>query len=60
MMEPTVTQNGALYFAQHKIFRRRGMLARLLGAAGKKRRQLSAELRGELFVLPRFNALNQR
>jgi hypothetical protein len=37
-MESTLTQNGALYFAQHKISKRRATLFRRFAAAPRKQR----------------------
>ena len=56
MMEPTVTQNNALYFVQHKIpTRRSGVLGRFSFRAWKER-QLKAEpeIRGNVFRWPRI------
>lgn len=56
MMEPTVTQNNALYIVQHKIAKRRsGVLSRLSLAAWKQRRVDSQpEIRGNVFRWPRI------
>jgi hypothetical protein len=35
-MEPTLTQNGALYFAQHKVPKRRAVLFRRFRMAARK------------------------
>jgi len=54
MMEPTLTQNSALYFVHHKVSRPGGLLRRFALAARK--RDPSApqpELRGNLFRWPR-------
>jgi hypothetical protein len=56
MMEPTVTQSGALYVVQHKIPKRRsGVLRRLNLAAWRQRRiNLEPEIRGNVFRWPRI------
>jgi hypothetical protein len=56
MMEPTVTQNSALYFVQHKIpKRRRGILRGFNLAARRQRRiALQPEIRGNVFRWPRI------
>jgi hypothetical protein len=56
MMEPTVTQNNALYFVQHKIPTRRAGVLRRLGLAAKKwrRQEPEPEIRGNLFRWPRI------
>jgi hypothetical protein len=59
MMEPTVTQNGALYFAQHKILNRRDNFFRIFRAASKGRKKKEARVPGALFVLPKLTALDQ-
>ncbi len=60
-MEPTITQNSALYFA-HKVSKRRAALFRRLSiAAGKRgpdvRRQLAS---GDLFIAKRLHQDNGR
>jgi hypothetical protein len=56
MIEPTVTQNNALYFVQHKIPKRRGgVLRRFSIAAWRQRRtDLQPEIRGNVFRWPRI------
>lgn len=56
MMEPTVTQNNALYFVQHKIPKRRsGMLRRFSFRAWKESRiKAEPEIRGNVFRWPRI------
>jgi hypothetical protein len=55
MIEPTVTQNGALFLAQHKIAKQpAGLLRRFRSAIGKRRPKLEAELRSGLFAWPRL------
>jgi hypothetical protein len=56
MIEPTVTQSGALYVVQHKIpTRRSGVLRRLSLAAWRQRRiDLQPEIRGNIFRWPRI------
>jgi hypothetical protein len=61
-MEPTITQNSALYFAQHKVSKRRAALFQKFRAAARKqgpdiRRQLTF---GELFIVPRLHRDNGR
>jgi hypothetical protein len=61
-MEPTITQNSALYFAQHKVSKRRAVLFRRLSAAASKqgpdvRRQLTS---GDLFIATRPHQDNGR
>jgi hypothetical protein len=61
-MEPTITQNSALYFAQHKVSKRRAALFRRLSTAASKqgpdvRRQLAA---GDLFIVKRLHHDNGR
>ena len=61
-MEPTITQNSALYFAQHKVSKRRAALFRRLRAAARKqgpdlRQQLTF---GNLFIVPRLHKDNGR
>ena len=55
-MEPTITQNSALYFAQHKLSKRRAALFKKFRAAASKqgpdvRRQLTS---GDLFIVNDF------
>jgi hypothetical protein len=56
MMEPTVTQNNALYFVQHKIPKRRSGILRQFSLAAWKQRRLNAEpeIRGKVFRWPRI------
>jgi hypothetical protein len=61
-MEPTVTQNSALYFAQHKLSKRRAALFKKFRAAARKqgpdvRRQLTF---GDLFIGRRIHQDNGR
>ena len=61
-MEPTLTQNCALYYAQHKTSKGRAALFRKFRAAARKRtpdvrRQL---IFGELFIAPRLHRDNGR
>jgi hypothetical protein len=56
MIEPTVTQNSALYFIQHKIPKERAGVLRRLGLLAKshRRRSLQPEIRGKVFRWPRI------
>ena len=61
-MGPTLTQNCALYYAQHKLSKRRAALFKKFRAAARKqgpdvRRQLTS---GDLFILPRLHQDNGR
>jgi hypothetical protein len=61
-MEPTLTQNCALYYAQHKTSKRRAALFKKFRAAALRqgpdvRRQLAF---GDLFVVPRPHQDNGR
>jgi hypothetical protein len=61
-MEPTLTQNSALYYAQHKTSKRRAALfKKFRAAAGKRgpdvRQQLAS---GDLFIVPRLRQDNGR
>jgi hypothetical protein len=61
-MEPTLTQNCALYYAQHKTSKRRTAFFRKFRAAARKqgpdvRRQLTS---GDLFIVPRLHQDNGR
>jgi hypothetical protein len=61
-MEPTITQNSALYFAQHKTSKRRAALFKKFRAAARKqgpdvRRRLAS---GDLFIVPRLHRDNGR
>jgi hypothetical protein len=61
-MEPTITQNSALYFARHKVSKRRAALFRQLSTAARKqgpdvRRQPTF---GDLFTVQRLHQDNGR
>jgi hypothetical protein len=61
-MEPTLTQNCALYYAQHKTSKGRAALFKKLRAAARKRRpavrrQLTS---GDLFIATRLHQDNGR
>jgi len=61
-MEPTLTQNCALYYAQHETSKRRAALFKKFRAAARKqgpdvRRRLAS---GELFGVPRLHRDNGR
>ena len=61
-MEPALTQNCALYYAQHKTSKGRAALFRKFRAAARKRgpdvrRQLTF---GDLFIAPRLHKDNGR
>ena len=61
-MEPTLTQNYPLYYAQHKTSKRRATLFKKVRAAVRKqgpdvRQQLTF---GELFIAPRLHKDNGR
>ncbi len=61
-MEPTLTKNCALYYAQHKTPKSRAALFKKLRAAARKRRpdvqlQLTS---GELFIAARLHQDNGR
>src|SRR5882762_8973369 len=61
-MEPTLTQNCALYYAQHKTSKRRAALFKKFRAAARKqgpdvRRRLTF---GDLFVVTRLHRDNGR
>jgi len=61
-MEPTLTQNSALYYAQHKTSKGRATLFGKFCAAARKRRPgCSRQLTfGELFIAPRLHKDNER
>lgn len=61
-MEPTLTQNCALYYAQHKTSKRRATLFKKFRAAARKRRQdVRRQLTfGELFIPPQLHKDNGR
>ena len=61
-MEPALTQNYALYYAQHKTSKRRATLFKKFRAAARKqgldvRQQLTF---GDLFIVPRLHKDNGR
>ena len=61
-MEPTITQNSALYLTHQKVSKRRAALFKKFRAAARKqgpdvRRQLTF---GDLFVVPRLHQDNGR
>ena len=61
-MEPTLTKNSALYYAQHKTSKHRAALFKKFRAAARKqgphvRQQLSL---GDLFIVPRLHEDNGR
>ena len=61
-MEPTLTQDYALYYAQHKTSKRRARLFKKFRAAARNqgpdvRQQLTF---GDLFVVPRLHQDNGR
>jgi hypothetical protein len=61
-MEPTLTQNCALYYAQHKTSKERAALFKKFRAAARKRgpdvrRQL---ISGDLFIVQRLHNNNGR
>jgi len=61
-MEPTIAQNSTLYFARHKVSKRRAALFRHLSTAASKqgpdvRRQLAF---GDLFIVQRLHQDNGR
>jgi len=57
MMEPTLTQNSALYFVQHKVWKPRAPLLGRFGPAARKQSPnvSQAQLRGNLFRWPRIH-----
>jgi len=56
MMEPTVTQNSALYFAQHKNWAPRAEFFRLFRFGARKQRLArKAATMGELFFWARLH-----
>jgi len=61
-MEPTIAQNSALYFARHKVSKRRAALFRRLSTAASEqgpsvRQQL---ISGDLFIVKRLHQDNGR
>jgi hypothetical protein len=61
-MESTLTQNGALYFAQHKISKQRATLFRRFAIAAKKQRPdvWQQPPTGDLFLWQRLHCDNGR
>ncbi len=61
-MEPTLTQNCALYYAQHKTSQGRAALLKKFRAAARKRRpDVRRQLTyGDLFIVPRLHQDNGR
>jgi len=61
-MEPTLTQNCALYYAQHKTSKDRANLFKKYRAAARNRRpDVRRQLTfGELFLAPRLHKDNGR
>jgi hypothetical protein len=60
MMEPTVTQNSALYFAQHKKSKERAALfARFKFSARKQRVPRKEPMLGELFLWSHLQGNNR-
>jgi hypothetical protein len=61
-MEPTLTQNCALYYAQHKTSKGRATLFKKVRAAARMRRpDVRRQLTfGDLFVAPRLHQDNGR
>jgi len=60
MMEPTVTQNSALYFAQHKNSKERAALFGRFKFGTRKQRVLRKKpMLGELFLWSRLQGANQ-
>jgi hypothetical protein len=61
-MEPTLTQNCALYYAQHKASKARAALFRKFRTAARTRRpDVRRELTsGDLFIVPRLHCDNGR
>ena len=59
MMEPTVTQNSALYFAHHKNSKQRASIfQRFRFRARKERVALKEPTLSELFIWPRLQGGN--
>jgi hypothetical protein len=56
MIEPTVTQNSALYFVQHKVPLRHAGVLRQLGLMTRnwRKREPQPEIRGKVFRWPRI------
>jgi hypothetical protein len=61
-MEPTLTQNCALYYAHHKTSKdRANLFKKLRAAAGNRRPDVRRQLTfGELFLAPRLHKDNGR
>jgi len=61
-MERTITQNSALYFAQHKTSKCRAALFKKFRAAARMRRpDVRRQLTfGDLFIVPRLHKDNGR
>jgi hypothetical protein len=58
-MEPTLTQNCALYYAQHKTSKGRAALFKKLRAAARKRPDVRRQLTsGDLFIAARLRQEN--
>jgi hypothetical protein len=56
MMEPTVTQNSALYFAHHKNSKQRAALFQRFRFRARKQRVAPKQPTiGELFIWPRLH-----
>ena len=61
MMEPTVTQNSALYFAQHKTSKERAALFRRFKFGARKQRvRRKTPMLGQLFLWSHLQSDNQR
>ena len=60
-MEPTLTQNCALYYAQHKISKGRAALFQKLRAAPRKQGPVRQQpISGDLFIVQRLHQDNGR
>ena len=60
-MEPTITQNSALYFARHKVSKRRAALFRQLSIAASKQGPVQQQpISGDLFMVQRLHEDNGR
>jgi hypothetical protein len=61
MMEPTITQNGGLYLAHHRVSRKnRSFFQRLRGLAPKRRTAVQLRPRNDFFVWPRLSSQGGR
>jgi hypothetical protein len=61
MMEPTVTQNGALYLAQHKASKQRAALFQRFRFGARKQREAKKQPTiSELFLWPRLQSESKR